>query len=46
MAVGPNSTSASGNQSNIQFNNSHQRGYSSLEGEMSNKFKKKNGRLI
>ena len=46
MNVGPNSTSASGNQNNIQFNSSHQRGYSSLEGEMSNKFKKKNGRLI
>ena len=46
MNVGPNSTSASGNQNNIQFNQSHQRGYSSLEGDMSNKFKKKNGRLI
>jgi hypothetical protein len=46
MNVGPNSTSASGNQNNIQFNNNHQRGYSSLEGDMSNKFKKKNGRLI
>lgn len=46
MNVGPNSTSASGNQNNIQFNSSHQRGYSSLEGDMSNKFKKKNGRLI
>lgn len=44
---GPNSAHLNNSQGGIQFTSNHSRGYSNIEGgELSSKFKKKNGRLV